>query len=960
MLTDIKEWIKNVIFSRLFLLVLIIGALFFVLIHRLFVLQIIKGEDYLNNFTLTIKKEISLPSARGNIYDRNGELLAYNELAYSVTIEDNYESSPDKNQLLNDVIIRTVNIIESCGDDVNNDFKIITDKYGKYEFAVSDTRLLRFLADVYGHPKIDDLTREERGSTADDVIAYLCGKDRYQIGKVSYDDENNKEFVPMEGYTPEEVLKIITVRYAMDTNSYQKYLSTVIASQVSDETVAAIMENSNELQGVSIAENMLRRYNDPQYFAHIIGYVGNASTEDLNELALSTTHSYDMTDTVGKAGIEKTMEEYLQGTKGKDVVFTDNVGKILETDSHDDPVAGADIYLSIDADLQKAVYNMIEQKLAGILVTKIINMKEYNNSEVKSSNMMIPIDDVYYALINNNVIDISAFSGDNAHTYEKEVNDAFTARQAEVISTLRTELLSTATPYDQLEKEMQVYESYIVSRLQSSAMNVLLSDAIDKEDRTYIKWTTDETISLNEYLNYCLAQNWIDFSKFSAYSQYSDTSEVYIRLVEYICDELKKDTGFSKKIYKYMIRDNYISGRQLCLILFEQRVIYGTSSEKEALESGAKTPYEFLINKISNIEITPAQLALDPCSGSCVVLNTDGEVLACVSYPGYNNNRLTNTIDSEYYASLMSDLASPIYNHATQQMTAPGSTFKMVSAISGLSEHAINLGEPLSCRGIYEIESLDLEKKCWVYPGAHGGLDVVHAIENSCNSFFYEVGYRLSTNVHTETYNEQRGLNKLRVYADMFGLTEKTGVEMEENEPQFSDTLPIDSAIGQGSHNYTTIGLARYVDTIASGGNCYNLTLINRIVRGDGEVLRSYTADVRNRVEVPTEYWEAIQTGMNLVARRTAAYKGFPISVAGKTGTAQTSLSRTNHALFVGYAPFNDPEIAISVRIAYGYTSANAAALASDVMKYYFGLEDKNVLINGIANVDENLEVIED
>ncbi len=959
MLTDIKEWIKNVIFSRLFLLVIIIGALFFVLIHRLFVLQIINGEDYLNNFTLTIKKEISLPSARGNIYDRNGELLAYNELAYSVTIEDNYESSSDKNQRLNDVIIKTVGLIEAEGDDVNNDFKIILDRYGNYEFAVSESRLLRFLADVYGHAKTSELTAEERASTAEDVIAYLCGKERYQIGTVTYDEDDNKKFTPMEGYTPEDILKIITVRYAMDTNSYQKYLSTVIASQVSDGTVAAIMENSNELQGVSIKENMLRRYNDPQYFAHIIGYVGNASQEDLAELSEST-HEYDMTDTVGKAGVEKTMEEYLQGTKGKDVVFTDNVGKVLETDTHEDPVAGEDIYLSIDADLQKAVYNMIEQKLAGILVTKIINMKEYNNSEVKSSNMMIPIDDVYYALINNNVIDITAFSEDNAHTYEKEVNAAFESRQAEVVDAIRTELLSTATPYRELDKEMQVYESYIVSRLQSSSMNVLMSDVIDKEDKTYIKWTTDETISLNEYLNYCLSKNWVDFSKFSAYSQYSDTSEVYTRLVEYICDELKKDTGFSKKIYKYMIRDNYISGKQLCLILFEQRVIYGTSSEKQALESGAKTPYEFLINKISNIEITPAQLALDPCSGSCVVLNTEGEVLACVSYPGYNNNRLTNTIDAEYYASLMSDLASPMYNHATQQMTAPGSTFKMVSAISGLQNGVINLGEPLSCRGVYEIESLNLEKKCWVYPGAHGSLDVVHAIENSCNSFFYEVGYRLSTNLHTETYNEQRGLDKLRVYADKFGLTAKTGIEMEENEPQFSDTLPIDSAIGQGSHNYTTIGLARYVDTIASRGNCYNLTLINRIVRADGEVIRSYAKDVRNNVDVPSEYWDAIQTGMHLVARKTNAFRGFPISVAGKTGTAQTSTSRTNHALFVGFAPYETPEIVVSVRIAYGYTSANAAALASDVMKYYFDLEDKDVLINGIANVDEDLEVIED
>ena len=959
MFTDIKEWIKNVIFSRLFLLSIIIAVLFFVLIDRLFYLQIIHGQDYLNNFTLTIKKEIALPGARGNIYDRNGELLAYNELAYSVTIEDNYESSSDKNIKLNETILKTVNIIEKCGDEVNNDFKIILNRFGRYEFIVSDTRLLRFLADVYGHPKIDELTIEERDSTADDVIGYLCSREKYQVGSIEKNDEGEDEFRPMTGYSKEEILKIVTVRYAMSTNSYQKYVQTVIASQVNSTTVAAIMENINELQGVSITENMLRRYNDTQYFSHIIGYVGNASTEDLEELA-GSENDYDMTDTVGKAGIEKTMEEYLQGKKGKDVVFTDNVGKVLETDSHVDPSAGKDVYLSIDADLQKAIYNMLEQKLAGILVTKIINMKEYNNSEVKSSKMMIPIDDVYYALINNNVIDISRFSEPGAHTYEKKVYESFTERQAVILEQLKSELLTDANPYDSLSKEMQVYESYIVTRLQSSSTGVIINSKVDRDDKTYLDWTVNETISLKEYLNYCLAQNWIDISRFHKEGKYSDTSEVYEQLVDYIINDLKEDNGFSKRVYKYMIRDSYVSGKELCLILFEQRVIYGTSAEKEALETGARTPYDFLINKISNIEITPAQLALDPCSGSCAVLSADGEVLACVSYPGYNNNRLTNTIDADYYAELMSDLSSPMYNHATQQMTAPGSTFKMVSAITGLQNGVINLGEPLQCHGIYEIESLNLEKKCWVYPGAHGALDVTHAIENSCNSFFYEVGYRLSTNLHTTSYSEANGLGKLRAYADQFGLTEKTGIEMEENEPQFSDTLPIDSAIGQGSHNYTTIGLARYVDSIANRGKTYELTLVDRIADSDGTEVKDYSPVLRNHVEVPGEYWDAVQYGMRLVVNKTDAFKHFPINVAGKTGTAQTSTSRTNHALFVGFAPYEAPQIAVAVRIAYGYTSANAAALAGDVMKYYFGLEDKDQLINGIATVEEYQEDIED
>ena len=959
MWSDIRDFLKNTILSRLFVLLLLILILFFILIRRLFALQIIEGEQYLNNFTLKIKKEITLKSARGNIYDRNGELLAYNELAYSVTIEDNYESSSTKNSQLNQTILQTIDIVEGHGDRVISDFNIILNEAGEYEFTLSDARLQRFLADIYGYKTTEELSYEERNSTPGEVIVFLCESKNYGIGDYTVSSEGEREFVPMMGYTPEQILKIITVRYAMSTNSYQKYLSTSIAEDVSDETVAAIMENKYRLQGVDIEENLLRRYNDSEYMAHILGYVGNASTDDLAELS-NSSHSYTMTDTVGKAGIEKAFEEDLQGVKGKDVVFTDNVGKILETAEHEDPVAGNNIYLSIDSGLQRAVYNMMEQKLAGILVSKIINMKEYNNSVVKSSLMMIPIDDVYYALINNNVIDIGAFSSENAHTYEKEVYAAFLDRQERAIAALKEELLNGSTPYKDLPVEYQVYESYLVQRLNSSNVGVIISSSVNKEDPKYIAWAIDETISLKEYLNYCLSQNWIDISKFNTASEYLSSEEVYSRLVDYICEDLKNDTGFSKRIYKYMIRDNDITGRQICMILFEQNVVYAKSSEKNEVETGAKTPYDFMINKIANIEITPAQLALDPCSGSCVVMNMDGEILACVTYPGYDANRLTNTIDSAYYSKLMADLSSPMYNNATQQMTAPGSTFKMVSTAAGLENGVINIGESLYCKGTYTIDSIEVEKTCWIYPYGHGHLDVVHAIENSCNVFFYEVGYRLSTNLMTTRYNEQLGLDKLKVFADQFGLTEKTGIEMEENDPKFSDTLPIDSAIGQGSHNYTTIGLARYVNTIANGGKCYNLTLLNRVEGQDGRLIRRGNREVRNTVNLKESTWNSIRTGMRLVAQnKTNALKGIGIESAGKTGTAQTSKSRTNHALFLGYAPYESPEISVAVRIAYGYTSANAASMAADVYKYYFKLEDEDTLLNGIADSQEQ-EIIED
>lgn len=956
MLSDIKEWLKDAIFNRFTILLIVYVIFIVVLVQRLFVMQIINGQDYLNNFKLTIKKETTLKSTRGNIYDRNGKLLAYNKLAYAVTIEDNFESGKKKNALINDSLFRAINIVESCGDTVSNDFNIIINDDGQYDFAISGTRLTRFLADVYGHKSMDDLTTAERNSTPDDVVRYLADSKKYGIGHTVIDEKGNSEFVPLEGYTKEEVLKIMTVRYQLSTNSYQKYLSTVIADDVNENTVAAIKENSDILQGVNIEVNTLRQYNESEYFAHIIGYTGNASPDDLAELA-SSKHDYNGADMVGKSGIEKSMEEYLQGEKGKDAIYVDNMGKVIDTISHVDPTAGADVYLSIDADLQKAVYNMLEQKLAGILVSKIINMKEYNNDVVKSSLMMIPIDDVYYALINNNVIDTEHMAKETASTYEKQVHEAFLVKQQQVMQSLRDELFTVKTPYRELSDEMKVYESYIVSRLMSNSTGVLVSELIDRDDSTYINWTTNETISLNEYLHYCLANNWMDVTKFHLDSQYSDSEEVYTQLVDFIIDDLTANSGFSKKMYKYMIADNAISGKQLCMILYEQKIIYGTAADKAMLESGAKTPYEFIINKISNLEITPAMLALDPCSGSCVVANTNGELLALVTYPGYDNNRFANSIDSDYYAKLLADLASPLYNNATQQMTAPGSTFKPCSAACALEEGVVNVGETIKCEGVFEY--FDVEKQCWVYPGAHGPLDVIGAIGNSCNCFFYEVGFRLATNTHTADYDEQRGLDRLQKYADLFGLTSKTGIEMEENQPKFSDELPVDSAIGQGSHNYTTVGLSRYVTTIATKGTCYRYTLLSKIVDQEGGVVETRSPDIQNSVVFADSTWKNIYSGMRQVVEKAAAFKGFPIAVAGKTGTAQTSKSRTNHAVFIGFAPYDDPQITVATRIAYGYTSANAAQLSKDVLSYYFEVEDADTLISGVADEATN-EIIED
>lgn len=921
------------------------------LIYRLFDLQIVKGEEYLNNFRLMIEKEKVIQGTRGNIYDRTGNLLAYNELAYSVTIEDVYETSSAGREKLNNTIYRLIHMIEDNGDTLVSDFGIILNENNDYEFAVEGTKQSRFKADVYGRSLITNLLYSEENASAHEIIDYLCSK--YKIGEYEILENGKKgdKFIPGKGYTKKETLQLVTIRYQMGLYSFQKYISTTVATDVSLKTVAVIMENADELDGVAIEEDTIRKYNYPYYFSHILGYTGKIDSDELATLS-EQNKSYTLNDIVGKGGIEQVMELELQGKKGSQTIYVDNMGKVIDTTDIVEPQAGNDVYLTIDKDLQVAIYNILEQKLAGILVLKIKNVFNYDPLSASSrQNIIIPIDDVYYALINNNVIDINHFSEPNAYDTEKEVLSIFNEKKAAVLASIEAELLDRKTPYNKLTKEYKNYESYIVSMLMEKG--VLVSSAIDREDATYIAWTNDEVISLNEYLTYAISQNWLDITKLSVESQYSDSYEVLNSVIQYILKNLDNNTKFSKMIYKYMISDQTITGRHICMLLWEQDLISVDESRINALKNGAVNPYNFMLEMISTLQITPAQLALDPCTGSCVVTDVNtGEVLALVSYPGYDINKLANGVDATYFAKLQADLSVPQWSAATQQETAPGSTFKMVSAIAAIEEGVVSsLGETITCTGVFDKLGPSTIHKCWIAPGAHGSMNLQNAIANSCNMYFYEVGYRLGQD--SNGYNSEYGLSRLRKYADMFGLTEKSGIEITESEPKFSDEFIVPSAIGQGSNNYTTVGLARYITAVANSGTVYNLSILDKVTNSEGSVLKDYTPDVRNTIDIDNSVWNVIHSGMRTVVEKKRSYNDLSVNVAGKTGTAQEGRNRTNHALFLSYAPYENPEIAVTVRIAYGYSSDYAAQTARDVYKYYYGLAEEEELVTGTAEVPD-------
>ena len=338
-------------------------------------------------------------------------------------------------------------------------------------------------------------------------------------------------------------------------------------------------------------------------------------------------------------------------------------------------------------------------------------------------------------------------------------------------------------------------------------------------------------------------------------------------------------------------------------------------------------------------------------------------------------------MDTDYYNKVNSDLSTPFYNKATQQSVAPGSTFKPVTAAAALDTGVIDPSTQIVCTGLFGpglVQESDYVE-CWRKEG-HYEENVIQALGDSCNVFFCTCGYLLGVD-EMGGYTQSKALDRIRKYAEMFGLNKKSGVQIPETEPQVSDSLPIPSAMGQGTHQFATVQLARYVNTIATKGHCYNLTLVEKITDSDGNTVKQYEPEQIAYANLSEETWKQIYDGMQMSVDEENIWsnKSYQkILVRGKTGTAQESKVRSDHALTIGFTKVvpksqrgqevyeNVPEydergeIAYAIRIGNGYTSRNTNLVSMDMLYYYYGIMDEAAVLIGQADNSEMVRLVQE
>ena len=330
----------------------------------------------------------------------------------------------------------------------------------------------------------------------------------------------------------------------------------------------------------------------------------------------------------------------------------------------------------------------------------------------------------------------------------------------------------------------------------------------------------------------------------------------------------------------------------------------------------------------------------DTQGGAAVVIYVrDGGVLAMASYPTFDLTTYTQN-----YNTLLSDPLNPLLNRATRQVYPPGSTFKIVTAIGGLEEGIIEPDTEIRDTGRYLYYD-DYRPQCWIYRDSggrstHGLENVSDAIMDSCNVFFFDVGRRL-------------GISLLEEYTAMFGLGQPTGIELSEatawvDGPEYTEsqgqtwyegnTLP--AAIGQGNSRFTPLQLANYVATLANGGTHYSAHLLKEVKSNDySQVVERYEPQVLNQLDIEPENLSAVTEGMLRVTTEGSAKTYFAdlgVQVAAKTGSAQVSSATESNALFVAFAPYEDPEIALAIVVEKGGSGSTLANIAAEILEYYF------------------------
>ena len=815
--------------NRLLILFICFSIMFYLLVAQLFDMQIVNAGMYGDAIRpIPTFREMEIAAQRGNIFDRHGRPLAINEATMILKIDPAAIVTPN----INRTIYELIRLLERNGEEYVDNFPISLNKPYVFLFDGNEGRERRWKRDM---DIPEDLTAEES-------IVFL-----------------RRFFNIPDEMSVLDARRVIGLRSEIHMRRFRRQDHFTVAFNIRKETLVAIEENNEIFPGIYADYDFLRHYPEGRYLAHIVGHIRGLTEEwELEHFG----EGYYFGRIVGKTGIEFSLEHELAGNRGTRLVEVSNSGRELRSISVTDPRPGNNIFLTIDARLQRRTYEILEDVLRESLVNKLrgVGLRE----------------------------------------------DPITPQQF-FISMLRGPFISIADIYNAPD------ESTIVR--------------------------------IRDYLRQELPGLDTDLS--------ADIAKIRNALID-------------------AIRDNRITPHQMTFVLYEQGYIVGDEAFMTRFLRGTMGTVDVLVHSLESRSITPQMTGLDPSTGSAIVVCVrTGDVLAAANYPSFDTNRYVNTMDVDYFVRQQNDPTRPQFDRVFWEQRAPGSTFKMLSAIAGLETGTITPRTTIHDNVTFRRVGRPY-LRCWSAV-SHGAVDVATAIAVSCNYFFAEMSFRMATGER----HEFEAINTLNRYMIAFGLNSPTGVEIREpnqniaegqlviSSPAFKEARvlaanpnarPQESAwfagdtvrtsIGQSLNNYSTAVMGSYIATLATGGARHKFNLVDKIEAGNGDLVRNFEPVVKEVVQMSQETINVVNRGMLDVTRgsrgtATSVFREFPINVAGKTGTAEEIANRPDHSSFGGFAPYENPEVAVYVMLPFGATRAlpnSSAVVTRRILEEYFGL----------------------
>lgn len=917
--------------NRIFVMLCGVIVLFVIIVLRLFSLQIIHGEEYEASITASVSKNLPVPASRGGIYDRYGRPLAINTVAYSVQVDGSLtlELSDTEKQNLSKALM---NWLWENGHQQVNSLPISLSSPYSFTFEGTEEEMEkqenRWKASI-------GLEKRQYKMTAEECLAYLYEK--YDVPS-NYSPQQKRAYLSL---VMSDDRNLMALTLALKLNEFGETITDELPLDTEAPYAFQFGGNSNREKSWKESMQMEKeqlQYNSLQTLDYLRDFFGlpEGLPNDLVRDALGIRYSLYLkryqqfqsvtiaTDVSDKtlAYIEEnqdtfpnvvidtvSLREYPEGK-----YFSHIIGYIRQMTESDyalykDEVdaQGNPLYSQTDIVGQDGMEKLFERELNGV-----------------DGKVQIEVD--------------------NQGRRMSVIDSTEPVPGKDVFLTLDSELQKVA--YDTLESELR---KAVLKKLTGGGKNSV---------------STTELFTSMINVNHISAQKMLqaeDGTQKAVYDKLKqaiptfrpDQDDAVTVAKEFLIDGLEKGT---------------ISVRELTLMMIEQGHLPVTEEEKAGIENGA-SPLSLIIKKLSSGEMSPADTGLDPCTGSVFVTQVGtGEVLASVTYPSYDNNELVNTFNNAYYNDLLQDGNTPLVNRPLKQKKASGSTFKMITALAGLETGTITPNTLITDKGLFKDAGLPYAR-CWIYSntgGTHRAVNVSHALEVSCNYFFYELAYRMG---NAENGTSNQAITTLNEYMAAFGLNDYTGLELDEYGPtmaspankekavktfnpdattsqtRWTDGDTIRTAIGQSINSYTPAQITKYISTLANGGTLYKLHMVDHIQNPDGSLHSEVEETVENVTKFKEENLQAVYEGMYLVTNGSrgtlrTAFNDLPVKVAAKTGTAEEDKNRSSHTWFVCFAPYDDPQIAITVMIPFGEGSGTPAPeVAKAIIREYLGLD---------------------